>query len=144
MKLYNININICDSYFAQKQQINFFLRAVLLSIVEWYNIQYNTLLNVYIAYIITVPEWSSGECVKNGHMQVNGPAGDLSFKIGHSMPIGTISCPWQVKVEQGQQVKFDLFSFLPWRQDGVKVHDHSGPPMQVHPGPSSMEPNRLR
>ncbi len=77
-------------------------------------------------FVFAVPDWSNGECVKSGHMTVKGTNGDLSFKVGHSMNIGTISCPWQVEVEVGQMVKFDLFSFLPWKQDGTAVVDRSG------------------
>ena len=46
--------------------------------------------------LFPVPEWSSEECVNSGNIDVKPDNGYLSFRVGHSVPAGTASCPWKV------------------------------------------------
>ena len=77
---------------------------------------------------IEVPDWTSEECVNSGNIDVSPDNGYLSFRVGHSIPAGTASCPWKVEVAAGQQVKFDVFSYLPMKQEGSAVIEISGAP----------------
>lgn len=84
------------------------------------NVQRSSLHQVFLC-VFPVPKWSSEECEKSHHAQVPGDNGYLSFKLGHNIQAGTESCPWKVDVGFGQKVQFDVFSYLPMKQDGSTV-----------------------
>ncbi len=88
------------------------------------------LQNLIPYFLLSVPKWSHRECENNGLVPVPSSDGHVQFRMGHSIPAGTASCPYHIKARKGQKLKFDAYNFQSLREICQDIMQIESPPCE--------------